>query len=216
MRSTSRLRRSPAWRSPQVVTASVCGMMSTENTSPSTPFTVSEVPSRATEPFSAMKRGERPRRADVEARARSPRVIAAGDGIAGEDLRHAVDMARDDVPAELVADLERALEVEARARPPCADRGAGKRLRGGVDFEPAAVRAPADRDDGEARAGAGDRGAERDRRRDRRRLRCGCGAAAPASLTDATLPMSVTMPVNIRPSRRARAGRGRVPPFGPA
>src|SRR4028119_891475 len=44
MRSTSRLSLSPAWRSPQVVTARVWGMMRTENRSPSTELTVSVEP----------------------------------------------------------------------------------------------------------------------------------------------------------------------------
>ena len=58
----------------------------------------------------------------------------------GKNLRHAVDMAADHVAAELVADLERALEIDAAALPPSAERRDGERL--GPDIEGNA-RAPA-------------------------------------------------------------------------
>ena len=47
---------SPFLAEPKVVTFKVWGMISVENVSPSTALTVSDTPSRATEPFEAMKR----------------------------------------------------------------------------------------------------------------------------------------------------------------
>ena len=173
-------------------------------------FTVSEVPSRATEPFSAMKRGERARRADVEAGASAPRVLARRHLLARDDLGDAVHMAGDDVAAELVADLERALEIDPRARRPVADGGARQRLGRGVDVERSSRRRAARR---RPRSGKGRRRRSRRRARsspDRRTTRSGCGAAA-ARRRDiaATRPISVTMPVNIsRPSRRMSSRSG--------
>src|SRR5262249_25728374 len=45
-----------------------------------------------------------------------------------DDTPDAVDMARDDMAAQLVADLERSLEVDARADLPVLDRGEAQRL----------------------------------------------------------------------------------------
>ena len=74
----------------------------------------------------------------------------------------AVGVTGDDVAAELVADLERALEVDPGAAPPAPDRGEPQRLGGGIDREPGAIAVLAARDHGEAHAAAGDRGADRD------------------------------------------------------
>ena len=79
--------------------------------SPSTLLTVSDVPSSATEPFAAMKRASSLRRLEGEARrlAESSRATIA---------RSAVDVPADHVAAELVAELQRPFEVEARADVP--------------------------------------------------------------------------------------------------
>src|SRR5262249_14207754 len=74
-------------------------------------------------------------------------------------------MAGDDVPAELIADLERAFEIDARAPLPAANRGHPQRLGGGIDGKPGAVALLSARDHGQAHAAAGDRGADVDRLR---------------------------------------------------
>src|SRR4030081_3378792 len=84
-------------------------------------------------------------------------ILTRGQG------RDPVGVAGDDVSAELVADPERALEIDAPAVAPLPDRGHSQGLRRGVDREPAAVAVPAASDDGEAHAAAGDRGADVDR-----------------------------------------------------
>ena len=82
--------------------------------------------------------------------------------LARHDLGHAVDMARHDVAAELVADLQRALQIDARAGLPAGSGGKPQRLFPGLDLEPALIGAALrQRDDGEANAGAGDRRADR-------------------------------------------------------
>src|SRR5689334_21062266 len=67
-------------------------------------------------------------------------------------------MARDDVPSELVADLQRALEIDAAADAPILEGRARQGLRRGLYREP--IDAVIDR--GEADARASDRGAERE------------------------------------------------------
>ena len=84
-------------------------MISTEKVSPSTSLTVSETPSSATEPLGAMKRASSRRRAQHEAR-------HVGHVLARDHGRQAVDMAGDQMAAELVAELQRALEIDARCR----------------------------------------------------------------------------------------------------
>src|SRR5262245_2732326 len=71
-------------------------------------------------------------------------------------------MPGDDVSTELIADLERAFEIDARAPLPTAHRGRPQRLGGGIDGEPGAVALLAARDHGQAHATAGDRGADAD------------------------------------------------------
>ena len=76
-------------------------MISTENVSPATSLTVSDTPSSATEPLGGDEAGKRP-----PARAASvPRHV--GQIVARDQLGDAVDMAADQVPAELVADPKR-------------------------------------------------------------------------------------------------------------
>src|SRR3546814_16004797 len=70
-------------------------------------------------------------------------------------------MAGDHVPAHLVAELQRALQVYPGADDPGADRGPRQALVGYVDGEPAAAIGGTLVDQGPARAGAGARGAER-------------------------------------------------------
>ena len=50
-----------------------------------------------------------------------------------DELGDAVDMARDDMAAELVADLQRAFEIEPRALLPGAGRGHPQGLGRGID-----------------------------------------------------------------------------------
>ncbi len=78
----------------------VCGMMLTSKRRPSTSLTVRETPSTATLPFSAMKRARSRGTREVRARC-EPFSGDRGDGA------EAVDVAGDDVAAELVADPER-------------------------------------------------------------------------------------------------------------
>src|SRR3546814_17025261 len=70
-------------------------------------------------------------------------------------------MAGDHVPAHLVAELQRALQVYPGADDPGADRGPRQALVGYVDGEPAAAIGATLVDQGHARAGAADRGAAR-------------------------------------------------------
>ena len=83
----------------------------------------------------------------------------------GDDRRDAVHVARDDMAAEFVADLERALEIDPRPDLPVANRRAVEGFGRRIDLEPAAVAARLDGDHRQAGSAAGDRGAERDRRR---------------------------------------------------
>ena len=86
--------------------------------------------------------------------------------LAGDDLGHAIDMARDDVAAQFVADLERPLEIEPCPLNPCVGRGQAERFFPGLDLEPAGVRANVwQGDDRQARAGTGDGGTDLDRGR---------------------------------------------------
>ena len=85
----------------KVVTSQVCGMISTPKTSSSTSLTVSDTPSTAIEPFGAMKRAAAGR-ADADAvRRPSPSVVT--DSTSPD----AIDVARDDVAAQFVAEAER-------------------------------------------------------------------------------------------------------------
>ena len=125
-------------------------MISTENVSPSTVLTVSETPSSATEPLGAMKRASVARRAKRKAR-HIGHVLARNDG------GKAVDMTGDHMAAQLVAQFQRALEIDLAARPPAAGGGQPQRLGGGINREPGAPVFFASLDDGEADAGAGHR-----------------------------------------------------------
>ena len=71
-----------------------------------------------------------------------------------------VDMAGDDVAAELVADLKRTFEIEEAPLLPHAGRGAAPCLGGNIDREPLLAFV----DDRQADARTGDRGAEIDPR----------------------------------------------------
>src|SRR5262249_10262242 len=72
----------------------------------------------------------------------------------------AVGMAGDDVSAEFIAKLERALEIDARAFLPATDRGHPQRLGGGFDDEPGAGALLAMGDHSQAHAAAGNRDAD--------------------------------------------------------
>src|SRR5207253_2659986 len=69
-----------------------------------------------------------------------------------------VDVSGNDVSAELVADLERPLEIDARAMAPAADRGDAQCFRRGIDREPGAAILLTNADHCHAHARAGDRG----------------------------------------------------------
>ena len=161
MRSISIWSPSPALRSPQVVTASVWGISSTLKQLPETLFTVSEVPSRQIEPFSAMKRASCAGASMVK-RAVGPHSPAPVNFLARDDGRDAIDMTGDDMAAELVADLQGALQIERIAHLP------GPRIvRASVSAATSTSNhEPPSRwplcDHGEAGAVAGNRGAQRD------------------------------------------------------
>src|SRR5512132_2302196 len=70
----------------------------------------------------------------------------------------AIDVAGDDMPAQLVADPESALEIHRRTRPPFTEGGAPQRRRRGMDGKPAGFFV----DHRQAHARAGDRRADRD------------------------------------------------------
>src|SRR5262249_2995168 len=79
-------------------------------------------------------------------------------GPALEDGGYAVDMARDQMAAEFVTELERALEIDRPTRAPLAQRSDREGLGRGFDGEPARPLVH----HRQATAIAGDRGAERD------------------------------------------------------
>src|SRR3546814_18189527 len=72
---------------------------------------------------------------------------AVADGQGRHDAPDVVDMAGDDMSAKLVADLQRAFEVEAAPRVPHPRRGSRERFGASIDREPAppavALRVPA-------------------------------------------------------------------------
>ena len=113
----------------QFVTASVCGMMNTPNSSPLTSFTVSEMPSSATEPLAAMKRasafGARNRQARAHYELRSglarphlpPSGRPAGErDVARKALQHAERYSRGELESALVrlAELDAAIKGASR------------------------------------------------------------------------------------------------------
>ena len=128
---------------------------------PATSLTVSETPSSVIEPFGRDHRAERARDADARSAANRPR---RGRRRLSPTR---VDMAGDDMAAELVAEPERALEVELRAFAPEVGGGLRHGLARNIDREPVVALV----DDGQADARAGDRRAEIDRARCRSRSR---------------------------------------------
>src|SRR5690625_3583846 len=79
-----------------------------------------------------------------------------------DDLADPVYMARDNMPAKLVADLQRGFQIDPCAFLPEPDRGARAGLGRSIDIEPALPAIPAARHDSQADAGTGDRGADID------------------------------------------------------
>ena len=55
----------------------------------------------------------------------------------GRDARDAIDMARDNMTAKLIADFERALQIDTTAFDPCADVGFGHTFSRNLDIKPA-------------------------------------------------------------------------------
>ena len=147
---------SPGAISPSVVCCAVWGMMLTEkwvvpSSASRTSLTVSDTPSSAIEPFGAIIGAERARHADADAR----RIAFGTDA---DDLGDRIDMAGDDMAAELVAQAQRALEVELRAFAPQVGGGPRDGFGRNIDREPVVALV----DDGQADARAGDRRAEID------------------------------------------------------
>src|SRR5689334_18151706 len=103
-------------------------MMRTEKSFPSTVFTVSETPSSATEPFAAMNRESG---AGAQGELRPLRAV-----LAAQHFGDPVDMSADDMAPKLLADLQRALEIDPHARPPGANGRHLQRLGGGIDGKP--------------------------------------------------------------------------------
>src|SRR6476469_6569510 len=86
-----------------------------------------------------------------------------GQILARHHCGKSVGMASDDMPAEFVTHLERALEVEARAPLPGPNRGHTQGLRGGINGEPGAVAVPSAPHHRQADAAASDRCADGNR-----------------------------------------------------
>ena len=82
-------------------------MMFTPKLVPSTSLTVSETPSSATEPFGAMKRAKAGRRS-------STNLTLSPSGVRSRIMAgRSIDMTGDDMAAELIAESQRALEIDA-------------------------------------------------------------------------------------------------------
>ena len=148
---------SPACRAPQVVTSSVCGISRISNSSPSTALTVSDVPSSATEPLTAMNLASAAGRAEAVMRHAVEVAPRHGRG-------EAVDVAADHVAAEFVADPKRPFEVELRSLAPGAERCHRECLRPDVERQARACPRGFDGDHRQANARVGDRGADGDGR----------------------------------------------------
>ena len=103
-------------------------MISTENVSPSTSLTVSEMPSSATEPLGAMKRAS-------SAGTRNDSATLSRKSSRAHEFGEPVDMAADHMAAELVAEPQRAFEIELGAAPPVCGGGHAQRLGRGIDGE---------------------------------------------------------------------------------
>ena len=86
-------------------------MISTENSTSCTVFTVSDTPSSVTEPLRGDEARQFARGSQLE-----PRHV--GQIVARDDGGNAVGMAGDDMAAELVADFERPFEIEPGADMP--------------------------------------------------------------------------------------------------
>ena len=165
-------------------------MSRTSKVSPSTALTVSEVPSSATEPLTAMNFAQRPGRAEAEMR-------HAVEIAPRHDRGEAVDVAADHVAAKLVADPARSARIDLRSplpQPPSVVTARVSAPTSKASREPLSERL--DRDDGQAHAGVGDRGADRDRRRIVGALDASRRARHAASRS-ITSPTSLTIPVNI-------------------
>jgi len=115
--------------------------------------TVSETPSRVTEPSLGKEAGEVRRDRDTE----DPAVADLADfGHRAE----AIDVTVNEVAAEFVAELEREFEVDEGVDLPLPDSGAGQRFRDGLDIPPRALVVRPEIDDRETDAGMLDRSAE--------------------------------------------------------
>ena len=127
-------------------------MISTENVSPATSFTVSETPSSATEPLAAMKR------ASAAGARNTSRAMSSRSSRSTSSAMPSTWPATIWPPSSSPI-LERALEVEPGAVAPRPDGGDGERLGGGIGRKPGAAVLLAGADHREAHAVAGDRGA---------------------------------------------------------
>ena len=147
---------SPTFSVLRVVTSHVCGMMATWKS----PFgsAAGDREGDAVDgggTFGGEIAGDGGRRADGDA-----------EGLAfrrdRDDLADAVDMAEDEVAAELVAEPEALFEIDAVAFGPAAEDGFRQGFGDGLDREPGAAVGWAHVHDGEADAGMHDGGAEGD------------------------------------------------------
>ena len=118
-----------------MVTFSVWGMINTEKVSRSTLFTVSETPSSATDPLAAMKRASSAGRAQ-------PQLGHVDEIVARYQFGDAIDMAAHHMAAELVAEAERAFEIEPGAARPGAGGGHPQCLGRGVHGKRRSVTGP--------------------------------------------------------------------------
>ena len=104
-------------------------MMFTPKRVPSTSFTVSETPLSATEPLGAMNGANSAGRLEHE-----PDAVAVRRAFR-DHAGQSVDMTGHQMAAELVAESQRALEIDAASPVSNAQRGAGGGLVGDVDLE---------------------------------------------------------------------------------
>src|SRR5262249_49798534 len=79
--------------------------------------------------------------------------------LALDQRREPINVPGNDMSTKLVANLERPLEIDARAMAPATDRGDPQRFGRGIDRKPGVAILLADADHGHAHARAGNRGA---------------------------------------------------------
>jgi len=116
-------------------------------------LTVRLTPSSATDPFGAIKGAS-------SIGTLHNKAHRFGLGSTLDDPRQSIDMAQNEVPAELVAEPQRSLDIDRRTHLPPPERCACQSLERRLNREFSGL----DRHDREARSRAGDRRADRDGR----------------------------------------------------